>query len=102
MLFRLRKYLSVFALLLFLFPVVTEEIHNWEHGGDFHCAELSSHHFHLPVHHCLICDFVPAVSDSPVHSFQKIAVVNIPAYARLHIFIFRFERLLLFPECLFI
>jgi hypothetical protein len=70
MLFRIRKYISVFALAAFLFPIVTEELHAFSHADDFHCTEKSTTHFHKAEHHCPICDFVPAVSDKPFQSVQ--------------------------------
>jgi hypothetical protein len=63
MLFRLRKYIAVFALATFLFPMVVEAVHTFEHRNDQHCTEKTSKHFHEAEHHCTICDFVPAISD---------------------------------------
>jgi hypothetical protein len=65
MLFRLRKYISVFALAVFLFPMVVEEAHSFSHRNDKHCTEKTSRHFHKAEHHCPICDFVPVTSDKP-------------------------------------
>lgn len=67
MLFRFRKYIAVFALATFLFPMVVEAAHTYEHRTDKHCTEKTSKHFHEAEHHCFICDFVPAVSDKPNH-----------------------------------
>lgn len=66
MLFRLRKYIAVFALATFLFPMVVEAVHTHEHRNDKHCTEKTAKHFHEAEHHCTICDFVPALSDKPV------------------------------------
>lgn len=65
MLFRFRKYLSVVALFLFLFPTVTEEVHAYMHRNDFHCTAKTEKHLHQQGHHCAICDFVPLIYDKP-------------------------------------
>jgi hypothetical protein len=70
MLFSFRKYLSLFTLIIFLFPTVVEELHAFEHSNDFHCNETESKHFHPTEHHCNICDFVPLVTDKPILSYQ--------------------------------
>jgi hypothetical protein len=75
MLFRLRKYISVFALAVFLFPMVVEAAHTYEHRNDKHCTEQSSRHFHKAEHHCPICDYVPVTSDKPFHCNNILADV---------------------------
>jgi hypothetical protein len=73
MLFRLRKYISVFALAVFLFPIVVEAAHTYEHRNDRHCTEQASTHFHAAEHHCFICDYVPVTSDKPFHNSQLLS-----------------------------
>ncbi|HNP47368.1 MAG TPA: hypothetical protein PKL85_00965 [Bacteroidia bacterium] len=63
---RLKKYLSVFFLLLFLFPTATEIVHQYEHCNDFHCTEKSNVHLHQLEHHCFICDLVPVTADQSI------------------------------------
>ena len=53
---QVKSYLSVFFLLLFLFPLLEKGIHDFSHIGDTHCTSLDKH-FHAPEHHCEICDF---------------------------------------------
>lgn len=67
MLFRLRKYFSIFTLAVFLFPLVVEEVHTYGHRNDFHCT-ASDTHFHELEHHCTICDYIPYTSDN---TFQE-------------------------------
>ena len=61
---RLRKYCASFLLLLFLFPTVTELVHDYIHKDDVHCTQTGLH-FHKTEHHCAIDDFVAFVSDIP-------------------------------------
>lgn len=65
----LKKYLSFFFLLLFLFPTVETQLHAFEHAADVHC-QASDKHFHKQEHHCAICDFTATdsnlVTDEPV------------------------------------
>jgi len=68
---RFRKYSALFLLLLFLFPTVTEIVHDYIHKDDEHCTQTGLH-FHKTEHHCAIDDFVPFVSDIP--SFQQFTV----------------------------
>jgi hypothetical protein len=53
---QLKKYGSLFLLLLFLFPLVEKEIHNYEHTTDEHCLSTDAH-FHTERHNCSICDY---------------------------------------------
>lgn len=67
MLFRLRKNISFFILIVFLFPIITEAVHTHEHQNDFHCTEKNTRHLHVAEHHCSICDFLPLSSNAPIH-----------------------------------
>ncbi len=58
----IKKYFSVFFLMLFLFPIVEKEIHALEHAGDPHCISENKH-FHNLEHNCGICDFTLYSSD---------------------------------------
>ena len=61
---RFKKYMAVFLLLLFLFPTVTETVHQYLHKDEVACTEIGIHH-HKTEHHCTICDFVLLISDLP-------------------------------------
>jgi hypothetical protein len=60
----LKKYLSIFFLLLFLFPIVEKEAHAFEHIADVHCT-ANQKHFHSLEHHCILCDFINTDSNKP-------------------------------------
>ena len=66
---QVKKYFSLFFLLLFLFPTVETQLHAFEHASDVHC-QASGKHFHTQEHHCAICDFTATnsnlVTDEPV------------------------------------
>jgi hypothetical protein len=64
MLIKVKKYLVGFFLFVFLFPPVTEIIHINKHSDDIHCSERNVNHFHAEEHHCTICDYSSAPSDS--------------------------------------
>jgi hypothetical protein len=63
MLFSIRKYLAIGTLLVFLFPLIAEDVHRVEHANDSHCSSLE-HHIHQQEHHCGICDYAPSVFES--------------------------------------
>jgi len=65
MLPRLKQFISILTLAVFFFPLVVEEVHTYEHRNDSHCTERSETHFHELEHHCLICVFVPVISEKP-------------------------------------
>lgn len=70
MLSGLKRFISLLTLVVFLFPLVVEEVHTYEHRHDTHCTETGETHLHELEHHCKICDFVPLLSDKPVpHQF---------------------------------
>ncbi|MDF2435659.1 MAG: hypothetical protein K0Q95_35 [Bacteroidota bacterium] len=53
---RVKTYLSVFLLFLFLFPMAEKQVHAFNHHTDEHCSS-SDKHFHEEEHSCNICDF---------------------------------------------
>jgi hypothetical protein len=53
---QVKKYVSFFFLLLFLFPIVEKGMHELEHKADLHCSAADKH-FHPLVHSCAICQF---------------------------------------------
>lgn len=55
--FRLKSYLSVFLLLVLLFPLVESSIHELGHLDEVHCA-VKEKHFCAEEHHCDICDYI--------------------------------------------
>lgn len=59
---RLRKYIALVSLLVFLFPQAINLAHELDHVNDTHCQEKTVRHFHNEEHHCNICDFVPFAS----------------------------------------
>ncbi len=59
-----KKYLSIFLLFLFLFPIVETEVHAYKHSFDKHCVSTDKH-FHPLEHHCSICDFTITNSSIP-------------------------------------
>jgi hypothetical protein len=56
MLKQVKKYFSLVAFIVFLFPLVAGNIHNIQHADDSHCRH-AKHHLHQPEHHCLLCDY---------------------------------------------
>ena len=71
----LKKYISVFFLLLFLFPLIEKEAHAFEHITDTHCT-ANQKHFHSLEHHCILCDFISTDSNKPAdahYQFVRVA-----------------------------
>jgi hypothetical protein len=60
---QLKKYLSLFFLSLFLFPMVEMQVHAFEHKDDLHCTSADKH-FHPLEHNCSICDYTSTDSNS--------------------------------------
>lgn len=58
---QLKKYGSVFLLVLFLFPLVEKQIHISDHLNEIRCAATDKH-FHEQEHGCSICEFTVADS----------------------------------------
>jgi hypothetical protein len=67
---QLKKYGSLFLLLLFLFPIVEKQLHAFDHVNDKHC-QATDKHFHELEHSCSICEFTIAdtcpVPDTGLH-----------------------------------
>ena len=74
MLFQLKQFISIFSIAVFLFPLVAEEVHTFEHRNDSHCTERSTTHFHEMEHHCSMCDFVHLTSDTPFRNKQILEI----------------------------
>jgi hypothetical protein len=74
----LRKHLSVALVLLFLFPFIEKEVHNYSLKDDFHCAEKTTKHLHTEEHNCFICDFTIPFTDCPVISRYQIKILDFP------------------------
>ncbi len=64
MLARWQKFISIFFLLAFLFPIATEIAHRFHHQNDSHCTEHNILHYHEMEHHCSVCDFVIVAADT--------------------------------------
>ena len=62
----LKKYLPLFLLFWFLFPIAEKGIHSYVHRNDFHCNAKADKHVHEVEHHCSACDFNISVSDAPI------------------------------------
>jgi hypothetical protein len=61
---KIKKALSVFLLLVFLFPFVEKELHQLSHSNDIHCL-LTGTHFDPQEHRCTVCDFTNHVTAPP-------------------------------------
>lgn len=60
---QIKKYGSVFLLLLFLFPLVEKQLHIFDHQKETRCSATDKH-FHEKEHSCRICEFT--ISDPGV------------------------------------
>ena len=70
---QITKYLSLFLLSLFLFPMAEKGVHALEHSTDIYCT-AGSKHFHNIEHNCAICDFSINDSNNPVNSPSQFVV----------------------------
>ena len=70
---RFKSILALFALLVFLFPQVEKEIHNFEHQAQVHCTDHNYVHYHNVEHHCKLCDYTHVVISSPAAILWSIA-----------------------------
>lgn len=70
MLFRIKKYVSLILLGVFLIPFPIKDWHDIEHEYDFHCKAKSEKHIHKLSHHCALCDLEFPISDTP-ENFDK-------------------------------
>jgi hypothetical protein len=73
MLWQLKRIISLFALVVFLFPIITEDVHSFSHKDDFHCTAQNEKHFHQAAHHCPICDYVPVSADKQANCNEIVA-----------------------------
>ncbi len=66
----LQTYSSFLLLLLFLFPLVQQQVHSLEHAEDIHCTATDKH-FHNQEHNCSLCDYtVNKSGTSAINSFS--------------------------------
>jgi len=65
MFFRMKSYLSVFFLAVFLVPTVVKEVHSICHNQEFHCNTATGTHLHVIHHDCTLCNFVIPVISVP-------------------------------------
>lgn len=73
---KIKKYLSIVLLFLFLFPIAEKVVHSFECDTDIHCT-ANEKHFHNLEHDCGICDFNVTDSNSPtINDYQLINVVH--------------------------
>ncbi|MFH1319421.1 MAG: hypothetical protein ABII90_02050 [Bacteroidota bacterium] len=76
MLFRIRKYTSIFFLVSFISTFVIKEIHA---PLDFHiqqvpCSAKTNHHFHEQHQDCLICNFNISYFDYNIQQYDIITI----------------------------
>mgnify|MGYP001595641217 CR=1 FL=1 len=76
----IKKYLSLFLLLLFLFPQVEKGLHDFSHREDAHCSSKTEKHIHKVEHSCFICDFNIPVSNIPTEQKYDIVLAVNTAY----------------------
>lgn len=69
---QLKKYGSLFLLLLFLFPLVEKQVHILDHLNDTRCVATDKH-FHEMEHACPICEFT--VTDSCIVPTVQLTVI---------------------------
>jgi hypothetical protein len=74
---RIKKYLSLFFLLLFLFPMAEKGWHAFEHQADEHC-EATDKHFHKQGHSCSLCDFTITDSNYPAEKEYSLIITVQP------------------------
>lgn len=70
---QLKKYGSVFLLLLFLFPLVEKQLHIFDHLDDTRCVATDKH-FHEMEHVCPICEFT--ITDSCILPDIQLTVIR--------------------------
>ncbi|MFH1319412.1 MAG: hypothetical protein ABII90_02005 [Bacteroidota bacterium] len=76
MLFRIRKYTSIFFLVSFIFTLVIKEIHA---PLNFHiqqdpCSAKTNHHLHEHHQDCLICNFNISLFNYNIHQDDLITI----------------------------
>lgn len=70
---QVKKYLSLFFLFLFLFPMAEKGIHAFEHQSDLHCSAADKH-FHTLEHTCSLCDFTITDSNYPAQNEYSLII----------------------------
>ena len=87
----MQRFIPILVIGFFLFPLVTEDIHQLAHAHDFHCFEKAEKHFHPSGHHCQLCETIftydkasllePSMNQSrgAYNSFIEVQVHSIPA-----------------------
>jgi hypothetical protein len=73
------KYISVFLLFLFLFPLVEIGIHEFSHRDDSHC-QSDQKHFHKQEHNCFLCDYTFSSNNPSTENQSEILLVSVPIY----------------------
>ncbi len=64
---KLKPFIAIFTLLVFLFPLAEKGIHDYHHINDKHCASVDKH-LHTSEHHCEICDFTNNINGLPSYN----------------------------------
>jgi hypothetical protein len=71
-----KRFLAVFLLGLFLFPLVEKQVHAFEHADEFHCNSTDQH-FHDVEHSCSICDYTFSDSNpTAVSAFSSLLITS--------------------------
>ena len=70
----IKKYLSLFLLLTFLYPFAEKGIHDFEHRNDFHCSTKADKHIHSQEHNCSVCDYNSPASGAEVKVFGELSL----------------------------
>jgi hypothetical protein len=63
-----RKYLSLFLLSIFAWPLVEKGIHDFSHADDEHCTSRTAYHIHDQQHQCSLCDLDITSPLTPSHT----------------------------------
>src|ERR1035437_5770991 len=77
---RLKSYISVFFLAVFLIPTVVKEVHNICHDKEFHCNTFNGTHLHIAHHDCTLCNFVIPVISTPENSQNNFTLPHFAEY----------------------
>lgn len=74
------RAISLFFLLVFLYPVLEKSIHELSHDEHQHCNSFSQYHIHEQEHRCGICEFTLPVALVPVESSLTCEVTSVSSW----------------------
>jgi hypothetical protein len=81
---KLKSYLSVFFLAVFLTPTIVKEVHSICHNKEFHCNTFSGTHLHIAHHDCTLCNFVIPVIAVPAKHQNNFTLPHFAEYIFPH------------------